>query len=187
MSDDQFTTTVTTGAAVDAVRATHLADALPVLGWVVGRGLRPNSGRPFPLQVAVVDLRTRPDVADLARVFSAEEAGQAGWTGHVVTGWTAMLEGHDGCLTAPLVCDAEVTRPVACRVRLAFDYLVHRGVVRELERTGWIGVIDARRVDLAATPEEVGRHVFAWRFRPATLAAGMAEIDALLREHDRGD
>jgi hypothetical protein len=178
-------TTVATGAAARTTRSRHLAGALPVIAWLAGVGRTPNSGRAFRLPVAVVDLSARPDVADLARVCRAEEAGDPRWTGHVITGWTAMLDGHGQEVSAPLICDVQVTRPVACAFRLRIDYLRDAAEVRQLEQIGWIGLLDAARVadvpDDATLDALVGAHTYSWRFKAATLAAGMREIDELLR------
>lgn len=178
-------TTVVTGADARTTRSRQLAGALPVTAWLWGVGRTPNSGRRMRLPVAVVDLSTRPDVADLARVWPAEEAGNHAWTGHVITGWTAMIDRHGDETTAPLICDVQVTRPVACAFRLRIDYLRDTAEVRALERVGWLGLLDSRRVADVATDAAleaiVGEHTFSWRFKAATLAQGMREIDELLR------
>jgi hypothetical protein len=177
-------TTVATGAEARTTRSRQLDGALPVIAWLDGVGRTPNSGKRVRLPVAVVDLASRPDVADLARVWAAEQAGDPRWTGHVVTGWTAMLDGHGTAFSAPLICGVRVTRPVACAFRLRIDYLRDTAEVRLLERTGWIGLLDAAIVadvpDDATLDALVGAHTFSWRFRAATLAAGMREIDGLL-------
>ena len=183
------TTATTDPAAIAALKTGHLAGTLPVLGWLEGHGRTPNSGKTIRLPVAVVDLSSRPDVADLARVCLAEEAGDPRWTGHVVTGWTALLDRHGAEVSAPLVCDVQVTRPVACAFRLRIDYLRDKDEVRHLERSGWIGLVDSRLVadvpDDATLDTILRRNAFSWRFKAATLRQGMLEIDELLREIGR--
>ncbi|MGH2459043.1 MAG: hypothetical protein ACRDIY_09280 [Chloroflexota bacterium] len=108
------------------------------------------------LPVTELGARTRPDLADLARVHRAEGAGDQ------THAWHAMLTPTG----AVLILELELHRPVRCRCSLVFDVAQHFAWLSRVADSGML-VTTTRPVRTVGDALDSG---IAWTIDPAPLA-----------------
>jgi hypothetical protein len=90
-----------------------------------------TDGGTVEIPLVYVDAESRPDVADLPRVYRAEG------TGATSVRWLLLSDGRSMGLA---VLTIRVRRPVRCRFRILFDLQSHAAFLADVARAGGLTV-----------------------------------------------